>query len=188
MPRQIRRGQMLFVEGARGLVVYVLVAGSVQLYKSGPGGRKVVIKTVKAGEMFAEVVLFEQGVYPVNAVALKDSLVYLVQKPQFLSLLENASFRADFIANLMGKLRYLADQIKYLTSHDVDGRLLAFLAEHYGRREELVVSISKKDVAAAIGATPESLSRALLRMGQEGTLTWKGATVRVAAKAWERLG
>lgn len=184
LPRQLDKDQLLFVEGAKGLAVYILVTGSVQLYKSGPDGRKVVIKTVRSGEMFGEVVLFEQNAYPVNAVALKASTLYLVPKHQFLCLLENAEFRADFLGNLMLKLRYLADQIKYLTSHDVDDRLLAFLAEHYGKRDKIVVNLSKKDIAAAIGATPETLSRVLMRMGEQKRLVWSGTTVRVAPDAW----
>jgi CRP/FNR family transcriptional regulator, dissimilatory nitrate respiration regulator len=188
LPKQLRKNQTLFVEGARGLAVYILVTGSVQLYKSGPDGRKVVIKTVRSGEMFGEVILFEQNAYPVSSVALRDSLVYLVPKHQFLCLLEADAFRADFLGNLMRKLRYLADQIKYLTSHDVEDRLLAFLAEHHGRRDKIVVNLSKKNVAAAIGATPETLSRVLLRMAGQGLLTWKGSTMRVAPKAWSVLG
>ena len=187
LPKRVAKGETLFLEGRKGLAVYVLVAGSVQLYKSGPDGRRVVIKLVRQGEMFGEVVLFEQNTYPVSAVALKESLLYMVPRHQFLCLLEDRAFRSDFLRNLMTKLRYLADQIKYLTAHDVQQRLLAFLADQYGRSAHITVPVSKKDVAGAMGVTPETLSRVLLRMGAQGLLSWKGRVVSVSPAAWDRL-
>jgi CRP/FNR family transcriptional regulator len=184
LPKQATKGQTLFLEGAKGLALYVLVTGSVQLYKTAPDGRRIAIKVVKPGELFAEVVLFEQATYPVNAVALTSSMVYVVPRREFGALLADERFRNEFIAGLMTKLRYLADQIKYLTSHDVEDRFFAFLQEHCGRRERIVCALSKKQVAAAIGTTPESLSRMLLRLRKEHGVTWQGRAITVPAKAW----
>lgn len=184
LPKHIAKGQTLFVEGVKGLAVYILVTGSIQLYKSAPDGRRVVIKVVKPGELFAEAILFEKDTYPVSAVALKDCLLYLVPKHQFGCLLQDPSFRGDFMGGLMGKLRYLAEQIKYLSSHDVEDRLLLFLEQQYGRKQRFTVTLSKRQVAEAIGTTPETLSRLLLRLRNEGTLRWEGKTVTVADEAW----
>ena len=37
------------------------------------------------------------------------------------------------------------------------------------------------DIAAAIGATPETLSRLILRLTQEGRIDWQGKTLKVLA-------
>ncbi|MBD3242424.1 MAG: cyclic nucleotide-binding domain-containing protein [Chitinivibrionales bacterium] len=185
LPKHVAKGQTLFVEGVKGLAVYILVTGSIQLYKNAPDGRRVVIKVVKPGELFAEAILFEKDTYPVTAVALKDSLLYLAPKHQFSCLLQDPSFRGDFMGSLMGKLRYLAEQIKYLSSHDVEDRLMLFLEQQYGRKQRITVTLSKRQVAEAIGATPETLSRLLLRLKREGKLQWEGKTVTVTQEAWE---
>jgi CRP-like cAMP-binding protein len=39
--------------------------------------------------------------------------------------------------------------------------------------------LSKKDFAAAIGTTPETLSRLILRLKKEGRIEWEGKTIRV---------
>jgi CRP/FNR family transcriptional regulator len=145
-----------------------------------------VIKVVKPGEMFGEVILFESSIYPVTATALKTSTVYILPKRQFACLLNNESFRNDFIAALMGKMRYLTSQIQYLTSHDVEDRLFLFLEEQHGRFTTANVGISKKDLAHSIGTTPETLSRLLQRLREEDSLLWEGNTVKVDPSLWKR--
>lgn len=170
----LKKRDYLFFEGEKGSAVYLLSEGNIQLVKTSPEGKEVVIKTVEPGEVFAEVILFEKDTYPVTAIALKKSTVYKLPKREFLRLLENDNFRNDFISILMGRLRYLVNRILYLTTHDVEERFFQFLEEQYGRKEQYEIMLSKKDMAAAIGTTPETLSRLILRMKQEGKLTWKG--------------
>ncbi len=181
----LKKREILFLEGDEGSSLYMLVEGSIQLYKSTPDGKEIVIKVVKPGELFAEVILFEEEVYPVSAVALESCRVYSIPKRRFRGLLEKEEFRNEFIGNLMGKMRYLADQIRSLTLHDVEYRFFAFLEDRYGRREEIDSPLSKKAVAAAIGTTPETLSRLLLNLKKEGKLTWDGSSIRLKRDFWQ---
>ena len=179
IPKIVKKKEPLFWEGDKGLSIYILVKGNIRLFKTTSEGKEVIIKVVKPGEMFAEVVLFEQSRYPVSAVALKESLVFMISKHQFTCLLENESFRKDFISNVMKKLRYLTDQIQFLMNHDVEDRFFMFIEEQYGKKERIVSSLSKKDVAAAIGATPETLSRLLHRLKNEGKVDWTGSDLHI---------
>jgi CRP/FNR family transcriptional regulator len=187
LPKRVEKKQPLFFEGEKGFALYILVTGSIQLYKRGPEARRIVIKVVKPGEMFGEVVLFEQEHYPVSAETVKESMVFVVPKHQFSCLLAQELFRNDFMANLMKKMRYLTEQIRYLSAYDVEDRLLLFLQEHYGRHEQLQPKLSKKDVAAGIGTTPETLSRLLLRMHQEKGVVWEGGRIDVPLQVWQQL-
>ncbi len=185
MPKHCRKRDTLFREGESGSALYILVTGNIQLYKTGPDGREIVIRIIKPGEIFAEVILFEQDFYPVTAVALKTSMMYTIYKIDFLSLLKNENFAGDFFGTLMKKMRYLAQKIQYLSSHDVEDRLFLFLEEHHGPVEKIVPSISKKDIAMAIGTTPETLSRLLLRLNNESKLIWEGKTITIPSSIWQ---
>ena len=136
-----------------------------------------VIKIVQPSEVFAEVVLFERENYPVTAVALAPCEVIVFPRAEVHLLLNTPSFRNDFIAMLMKKQRYLAERIVQQQAHDVESRLLWFLKEQFGNQKVVTLSISKKDVAAAIGTTPETLSRLLLKLKKRRILTWKGKTL-----------
>lgn len=186
VPKTVVKNGLLFSEGERGRALFALVSGQVRLFRTTSDGKQVVIKVVQPGEIFAEVILFEADHYPVTAEAIGESLVYALEKDRLHGLLSDSGFRDDFIGMLMRKQRYLVQQIQMLTTSAVAERLFAFLRDHYGENESFTVSLSKKDIAGAIGATPETLSRLLLRLKENGTLIWEGHDVRLQGGFWQR--
>ncbi len=178
-PKTIRKREYIFHEGEPGRSMHLLVEGNIQLHKNTEDGREVVIRVVKPGEVFAEVVLFEKDCYPVSARAVTSVEVLAFPRERIHRLLAEESFRNDFISMLMAKQRYLAERIQELTTQDVEQRFFAFLRSQYGEKQCLVTPLSKKDIAAAIGTTPESLSRLILRLTEDGTIEWKGREIRI---------
>jgi CRP/FNR family transcriptional regulator len=185
--RSIRKREYLFHEGEAGGSMYLLVGGNIQLHKNTEDGREVVIRVVKPGEIFAEAVLFEKERYPVSARAVTPVDVLVFPRGEINRLLAEAGFRNDFIAMLMAKQRYLTERIQELTTQGVEYRLFAFLRNQYGEREIIHTPLSKKDIAAAIGTTPESLSRLILRLHEEGVLDWRGREIRILSNPWKWL-
>ncbi len=183
--RAIKKRDILFMEGCEGSAVYLLVTGSVQLVKTNLDGKETVIKTVKEGELFAEVILFEKPCYPVTAIARTDAEVIELPRTGFLKLLNEEEFRNDFMAMLMARQRYLAERIQQLTSMDVEARFVEFLREHYGEVGTITPDLSKKDIASAIGATPETFSRLLQKLEKRGGFRWKGKSVQLDPAFWD---
>jgi len=183
--RVVDKRELLFMEGAEGRAIYLLISGSLQLVKTSIDGRETVIKTVKQGELFAEVILFEKPRYPVSAVARTKVEVIELPRAGFLRLLDERDFRNDFMAMLMVKQRYLAERIQQLTAMDVEARFVEFLREHYGEAGNITPDLSKKDIASAIGATPETFSRLLQKLEKRGGFSWKGRSIRIAQDFWD---
>ncbi len=184
LPCEKAKKAILFHEGDAGEAMFLLARGRVGLHKLAPDGREVIIKVIKPGEVFAEVILFEEKIYPVTAVALTDVLVLKLPRRDLLGLLEQEDFRNDFITMLLRKQRYLAEKIRQLTSQDVEERLRAFLREQYGERDGITAEINKKQLASAIGTAPETLSRLLLGLKRRKLLTWKDGVIAVAREFW----
>jgi CRP/FNR family cyclic AMP-dependent transcriptional regulator len=187
--REYEKNHVLFMEGEKGEALYLLATGMVQLSKSNvDGDRSVVVKSVKQGELFAEVILFEQDRYPVTGIAIKNSLCVVIPKKKFMTLLNNALFRDEFIRLLLRKQRYLTERLRTLVTMEADNKLFYYLRQHYGPKERIVPGISKKNLAAAINATPETLSRILLKLGKKGVLVWKGNEIVMQKGFWEKYG
>ncbi len=179
-----RKKASLFLEGDPGEAMFLLARGRIALHKLTSDGQEVVIKVIKPGEVFAEAILFEEKAYPVTAVALTDILALKLLRRDLLGLLREEDFRNDFIAMLLRKQRYLTDKIRQLTTQDVEDRLRAFLREQYGEREQISAEINKKQLAAAIGATPETLSRLLQQLRTRKSLVWKEGIIKTAKSFW----
>jgi CRP/FNR family transcriptional regulator len=185
--RTVAKRDLLFMEGSDGNAVYLLTSGSIQLVKTNMDGKETVIKTVKLGELFAEVILFEKSKFPVTAIACTEAEAIELPRAGFLKLLNEEEFRNDFMAMLMHKQRYLAERIQQLTSMDVEARFVEFLREHYGEKEKITPDLSKKDIASAIGATPETFSRLLQKLEKRAGFSWEGKTITVKPDFWEQL-
>ena len=179
LEKKYEKNEHLFFEEDSGSAAFLLATGSIRLYKSTFDGKEAVIKVIQPGEMFAEVVLFEKDSYPVSAVCLKESVVFSLPKMKFRVLLNQEGFRNEFIRMLMEKQRYLTRKILYLTSQDVEERFFSFLEEQYGKKDLYPISISKKDLASAIGTNPETFSRLLQRLTKEHRISWKNRLLRI---------
>ncbi len=177
--RHVKKRDVLFMEGDRGHSMYLLLRGRIQLHKTSRAGQEVVVRSLRAGDTFAEVVLFERATYPVTAVALADSDVVLLPQRDVYRLLADENFRRDFIGMMMKRLRYLTERIVQITTMDVEDRLLRFLRDESGGQPVFQLSMSKKDIAAAVGTTPETISRLISKLGDEGRFIWKGRTVKL---------
>ncbi|MFC1468099.1 Crp/Fnr family transcriptional regulator [Verrucomicrobiota bacterium] len=182
---KIAKKDLLFFEGERGSAFFQLVSGRIQLHKTNEDGKETVIRLIRPGDIFAEVILFEQDVYPVTAVAIENSEVIRLPKRDTLALLNEEHFRNEFIADLLQKQRYLTQQIQRLATYDIEERFFLFLRDHYGKTHTVKSGLSKKDIAAAIGATPESLSRLILRLQKREVLDWKGKEIKIAPGFWD---
>lgn len=183
--KTVKKRDILFMEEEKGGAVYLLVSGDIQLVKTSFEGKETVIKTVKQGELFAEVILFEKPRYPVTAIARTEAEVIELPRAGFLKLLDEAEFRNDFMAMLMAKQRYLAERIQQLTSMDVEERFVEFLRDHYGEKKTITPGLSKKDIASAIGATPETFSRLLQKLEKRGGFKWDGKVIRTEPDFWD---
>ena len=185
--RKLIGGTLVFVEGDEGLSVFHLLSGSVRLFRSSPDGREVTIRMVAPGELFAEMVLFETDRYPVNAVTVDTSIIAIIKRNRVRTLLEDREFRDEFLRNILGRARYLSEQLYVHKTMDVRRRLLRFIAVRHGRYSQIDMDLTQGAVAAAISVRPETLSRAIRRLTDEGLLSWKGRRLSVSDAAWDQV-
>ena len=185
IPKVLNKKAILFSEGQKGHSIFLLGKGTIQLSKNSIDGKEVVIKIIRPGEIFGEVILFETDSYPVSAFAIQESLLFLMPKRQIICLFQNEHFRNDFIRMLMKKQRYLTEKILYLSAYDVEERLFKFLYEQYGMHEQYTINLTKKEVAAAIGVMPETMSRILLRLKNQKVLVWENNKIYLKKEFWQ---
>ena len=181
------RNDIIFNDGDDGTIFYAVASGFVRLVKFSPDGKEVMVRLVKPNEIFAEVILFENTVYPVTAIAGDDTELFALHKKAFQELLAEESFRNGFFSMLLKRMLYLAERIVYVSAYDVEERFFRFLLERYGKKERYTVTMPKKEIASAMGTVPETFSRLMMRLKQRGIITWEGDTLTVAKSYWDSV-
>ena len=173
------RDELIFLEGDRGDRFFFLVDGLVRIYKAADNDREVVLRHIRPGEMFGEVVLFDSEVYPVNAIAQRESSLFSIRRSVFMELFREEPFMKYFVGNLFKKMRYLADRVAFLNAYDVEERFFLYLDEHYGLGPVIEVDLSKAELAEAIGTIPETMSRMIARLKNRDVVNWNRSELKI---------
>jgi CRP-like cAMP-binding protein len=176
------RGQQLFARGERAAWFYVVLVGWVKIFRTTAEGRESVVHVFTRGESFAEAAIFAGGDYPVSASAATPARLLAVPADPFLAVLEEEPRVArNMLAAMSRHLRELVTALEQLQAHSASQRLAAFLLGLVSSDEpavDLHLPIDKGLIAARLAMKPETLSRALASLREEG-LEGSGERVRV---------
>ena len=174
----IRKGQTIFEEGEEGSGFYVVLSGRVKIFKLSLDGKEQILHILTTGEPFGEVPVFAGEKFPAHAQAMEDSRVFFFPRPAFVDLVKkNPSLALNMLAVLSRRLRKFSSLIEDLSLKEVPGRLAAYLlylAEGKKGKSEVILEISKNQLASLLGTIPETLSRILAKLTREGFIKPNG--------------
>lgn len=180
--QRIGKGSTLFREGERAHFVYALIEGSVSLL-NGPRHEEIIAEFMEAGDLILIAPALLGLPYMVTARAVTNLLVVMIPAEEFIRL-SRTELALSVALNrvLAGHWRLLLRHLAQTKSRDADGRVIRYLMDNIGVAEGsawFVLPGSKKELAAHLGITPETLSRSLKRISRLG-VTSIGPEMRIA--------
>jgi CRP/FNR family transcriptional regulator, dissimilatory nitrate respiration regulator len=194
IPKEIKKGQYLFREGATSEGFYVVQRGAVNVHRVSAHGKEQVISVFRTGQSFAEAALASAGGYPADARAIEDSTVLLVPKADFLGLLRS---RPELALRMLGSmsqhLRVIVGLLDDLTLKDVETRLANWLLKRCPRplpasAVEFQLDRTKRVLAAEIGTVSETLSRTFADFREKKLIRVAGKVITILEpKRLERI-
>ena len=177
------KGEIIFFDGDEGVGFYLVIEGSVNVYKISSEGKEQILHIVKEGETIGAVPVFSGKSFPANARALSKSHLLFFPRELFIRLITNKpSLTMNILALLSMRLREFTVQIENLSLKEIPGRLAAYLlylSHEQGNKDVIALNISKVQLANLLGTGPESLSRALGTMKSRKLIEEEGATIRM---------
>ena len=187
VPRSFAKKEAVFREGDRADGFFVVASGKVKLFKLSGEGKEQVLHVLEAGQTFAEAVIFEGGVYPAHAEALTEAELLFLPKRPFLDLLErHPKVSIRILASLSRWLKRMTDLVESLSLKDVETRLVFYLSEELKAcgippkdGAELDLPFSKNVLASRLGTVPETFSRTLKKLQDDGLIDVRGKKIRV---------
>lgn len=184
--RRFAGDEALIRQGAAAEGLYVVARGTVVVTREADGGRGRLLHRFTAGEVVGEVPAFAGGSYPATATAegpveavflLRDDLLNLGRsRPQIL---------LGMLATLSLRLRRFVALVDDLSLKDVPARLAARLLDLAALQGGPTVTLPmpKRTLAAELGAAPETLSRLLRRLQDEGVIAVAGRRITLRDRA-----
>ena len=176
--QEYEQNQIIFTEGEPGSGFYVSVEGRAKIFKLSSDGKEQILHVFGSLEPFGEVPVFEGGAYPASAVALEKCRVLFFPRTAFLGLIEkDPSLALNMLAVLSKRLRRFTNLVEGLSLKEVPGRLAAYLlhvADQQGGAAAVQLDVSRIQLASLLGTIPETLSRILGRMAQQGFIRATG--------------
>lgn len=183
----LTQGQVLFTAGQAADGMYIVSSGAIRAFRMNLDGREQTIHVEHAGGMLAEVVVFDEGTYPSNAVAEEDSTVLFLARDAVRDFMLRHPETALTALKLMAKkLRSVAALAEQLALMDVHQRLAALLLHEASQSRSPMedgvsfsLPLSHARLAARLGTVREVVTRALQKLVHQGIIEIHGHRIVV---------
>jgi CRP/FNR family transcriptional regulator, cyclic AMP receptor protein len=192
--RAVVRGHVVFEEGDTGDRLFIVMDGKVKISRAASDGRENLLAVLGPGEMFGELSLFDPGPRTATATAITESTLASLDHDDLRPLLlAQPAVAAQLLRALAQRLRRTNEAMADLVFSDVPGRVakaLLDLAEKFGDRESDGIRVrhdlTQEELAQLVGASRETVNKALSEFANRGWLRLEGRTVLLLDT--ERLG
>jgi CRP-like cAMP-binding protein len=186
--RRYARGEVIFLEGDEGNSLCLIAEGRIRIQLTGTDGREVVINVYGPGEIFGEMALLDGEPRSADAIAQDASRVFWLQRDDFAAFLDSHPRAAmTMLASLSRRLRHTTRVVQDATFRDVPSRLarvLLDLALRHGQAVDGGIRIESRltqgELAAMVGASRETVNRALRTFEQNAWIRWDANRILIA--------
>ena len=164
-------GTAVVTEGDLADCLYVVHSGELRAVVAGQGGRTVELNTLRAGEMFGELMLSGERRAATVEVTVRARLTRVTRVQVQQALVSQPELASHLIQRLIERVRTLTDTVRGLASVDVYGRLVGLfdaLAIDVAGQRIVQGPLSQARIAERLGASAAMVNRLLQDLARGG--------------------
>ena len=184
--RQYAKGSVILFENDPGDSLFIVRQGRVKVVLVGEDGREVILGVLGPGEYFGELSLIDEQPRSAHVIAMEDSTLLMLRSDDFRRRVEATPAMAwSLLLELSRRLRRADGKIGALVLLDVPGRiarLLLDVADESGG-ERITKPLTHQTIANMIGASRETVSRAIAEFQESGWITVERRLISIADRA-----
>ncbi|MEH6578568.1 MAG: Crp/Fnr family transcriptional regulator [Amphritea sp.] len=181
--QRLEKGDALFSQRESADRFYLVVNGRIKLFHLSIDGQEKVVEVIGEGDTFAEAVMFmEAPNYPVHAEALGSAQVVVFNNRDYKAILQDSSESCfKLLANMARRLHLRLSEIETLTVQNARHRVVRFLLGQLEQTKGSVVELpmAKRLVASRLAMQPETFSRVIHDLKEQGVLDVQGRKLHV---------
>ncbi len=181
----VAKGEFLFQQGEEARHFYFVVNGCIKLFRTLPDGTEKIIELIASNQTFAEALMFSsQTEYPVSGQAVDPTELFSFSNTDYLALVKtNPDLCVELLGDLSFRLRKRLNEIEVLSlknsTHRVVRYFMAQMADSDEERPTFDLPVAKRLIAGHLSIQPETFSRIVHRLKEEGIIAMKGKQVTV---------
>lgn len=171
----LRRFTSIFTQGQAADALYFIEEGLVKLTRTNEAGERIILSISGPGDLIGEEVMSaESSFYQADSEVLTSATLYRIPRETLQKVVaQNGELAAAVIDFLLSRRRMLAQKVELLCLHDVEYRILFYLADLatlVGPSDEdgYQLPITQAELADLIGATRETTSTTLNQLERKG--------------------
>ncbi len=166
-----KKNETIYCRGNSSNFIFYIVDGKVKTYKTHEDGKELILNIFNKNNFFGFTSLLQNNPYHENAVALKTTILYKINKKELLDLVnKNPQIAISFMDIFSEKLKDLKDRLIHITYDSVRKKTAKTLLLLYAGNEKRLVEISRSDLADFIGVAKETLIRTLSEFREESLI------------------
>lgn len=180
------KGTMIVSEGDPGEALYIVRAGEVKVVLAAEDGREVILGVLGVGAHFGELALIDGRARSAHVIATQTSSLLILRRADFRRQVEAQPAVAwALLTELSRRLRQADGTIGSLVLLDVPGRVARVLVENAtpGSPATLVKPLTHQVIAHMVGASRETVSRAMSEFQEQGWISVVRRTVTITDRA-----
>jgi CRP/FNR family transcriptional regulator len=184
--RRFASDEILFWEGEPCAGIFLIVQGSVKIFKTSQGGREMMLSLESAPSTVAELPLFDGGPYPASVRAVEPVTALFVNKADFQQVCRQYPDVALKLLAVVGRrLRHLVGVVESMTFGSVTERLARLLLEasKVAGSDVFDLPLTHQELASRLGTVREVVSRNLARFRAEGLIRIEGRQLHIVDRA-----
>lgn len=180
--RKFKSGSLVYHSGDEVKALSVVTGGFVKGEMIDFTGRVIKIEDIKAPAAIAPAFLFgSNNRFPVNVIAVPDTELLIIDKPDFLRMLkENSNILVNFLDMISNRSQFLSDKIRFLNFKTIKSKLAQYILELAGgNKNEIRLDRTQNDLADYFGVARPSVGRALGDLEELGIIETNGKNIKL---------
>jgi len=177
--KKFKKHETILYEEDTNEFMYIILFGKVKAVRMTEEGKEIILAVHQAGDFFGEMSLIDGKTTPASVIATEDSLVAIISKKDFYSiLLVQNKLTISLLKIFCSRLRKSWDTIQLLNFNNASQRtkmILIMLSDEYGKKSSdgitLNIKLTHQDIAEMTGMTRETVTRILDKWQKTGEIT-----------------
>lgn len=179
--KRYNRNEVLCWEGDQCRYFYVVISGSIRVFKGADSGREITLYKVRDTNscILTVFALLNRSEFRATAIAERDTTVIAVPRSLFSEWFNEYQSWRNYTLDLLSRdLGHILGKIESLAFQRLDERIAGFLLQT-ARKDHPAIEITHSDIARELGTVREVVSRILKSFEKQKLVSLSRGTITI---------